>query len=96
MGTNAFQISKAFTTNLTFVYGVPKTVLSDNGPQFCAKFLRQMNRVHGVKPQLTATYHPKANSKNELFNRTILESLLRLIADHPKEWDLYADAFNYA
>eukprot|EP00171_Calliarthron_tuberculosum_P001286 IDg1286t1 len=95
-GTNSFQISKAFTTNWAFVYSVPKTVLTDNGPQFCAKFLRQTHRVLGVKPQFPTTYYPKANAQTERFNRTILASLRRFLADHPKDWDLYADALIYA
>lgn len=95
-GTNAFQIAKAFTTNWAFVYGVPKTVLTDNGPQFCSKFLRQTHRILGAKPQFTTTYHPKANGQTERFNRTILASLRRFIADHPKDWDMYADALTYA
>lgn len=65
-GINAFQISKAFKTNKAFVYGVPKTVMTDNGLQFCAKFLEKMHRVLGVKLQITKTYNPKENFQTEI------------------------------
>eukprot|EP00171_Calliarthron_tuberculosum_P003633 IDg3633t1 len=65
--------------------GIPKTVLTDNEKQFNAKFLQQVYRVLGVKPQFTTTYHPRANGQTEHFNRTILSSLRRFIAGHPKD-----------
>lgn len=74
------------------MYDVPKTVLADNRNQFCAMLLRQTHRVLCVKPKFTITYHPKVNGQKERFNRTILESLLRFISDHPKDCEMYADA----
>eukprot|EP00171_Calliarthron_tuberculosum_P005511 IDg5511t1 len=93
---SAFDVARAFTLHWAFAYGIPKTVLTDNEKQFKAKFLQQVYRILGGKPQFTTKYHPKANSQTEHFNRTILVSLRRFIADHPKDWNLYTDAFTYA
>eukprot|EP00171_Calliarthron_tuberculosum_P001758 IDg1758t1 len=41
-------------------------------------------------------YPPKANGQTEHFNRTILSSLKRFNADHPKNRDLYTDALTYS
>eukprot|EP00171_Calliarthron_tuberculosum_P022605 IDg22605t1 len=93
---SVFDVAKAFTRHWAFAYGIPKTVLTDNGKQFSAKFLQQVYRILGVKPQFTTMYHPKVNGQTERFNRTILSSPRRFIADHPKDWDLYTDALTYA
>lgn len=55
--TNEFKISKAFPTNWSFVYGVPKTVLTENGPKICTNFLRRTSRVLIVKLPLAAIYY---------------------------------------
>eukprot|EP00171_Calliarthron_tuberculosum_P021568 IDg21568t1 len=70
---------------LAFAYGISKTVLTDNEKKFNAKFLQQVYRILGVKPQFTTTYHLKSNGQTERFNRTIISSLKRFIADHPKD-----------
>ena len=36
--TTAPDIAAAFLNNWGFVYGVPNTILTDNGPQFIAEF----------------------------------------------------------
>eukprot|EP00171_Calliarthron_tuberculosum_P010328 IDg10328t1 len=38
----AFDVAKAFTQHWAFVYGFSETFLTDNGKQFCAKFLQQV------------------------------------------------------
>eukprot|EP00171_Calliarthron_tuberculosum_P007048 IDg7048t1 len=41
----ALDIAKAFTTQWAFVYGVPKSFLTENGRQFNAKFLPEVPRT---------------------------------------------------
>eukprot|EP00171_Calliarthron_tuberculosum_P009252 IDg9252t1 len=91
-----FDVAKVFTRHLAFAYGISKTVLTDNGKQFNAKFLQQAYRIIGGKPQFTTTYHSKANDQTERFNRTILSSIRRFIAEHSKDWDIYTDMLTYA
>lgn len=43
-GTNVFQIAQAFQA-LGFFYGIPKIILTDNGPQSNAKFLLQVQNT---------------------------------------------------
>ncbi len=62
-----------------------------------AKFFTHVCDILGVKNVFTTAYHPQTNGQVEQFNRTILASLRHFVADHPKEWDLYAEtvAFGY-
>lgn len=92
----AFNIAKTFTAHWKFTYGAKKSVLTENGKQFNAKFLLEMHNILGTKARFTTTYHPKSNYQTERFNRTILESIRRYTADHPYDWDKFSDALTYA
>ena len=92
----AKTIAKAFVEHWIFVYGTPIWVLSDNGPQFAAKFFQDVCRILGAKNLFTSTYHPQCNGKVERFNRTMLAALRTYVADHPRDWDFFTDAITFA
>eukprot|EP00171_Calliarthron_tuberculosum_P014785 IDg14785t1 len=54
---SVFDEAREFTRHWEFAYSIPKTVLTDNGKQRNAKFLKQVYRILRVKPQFTITYH---------------------------------------
>jgi len=39
-------------------HGLPRKVVSDRGPQFVAKFTRELYRLLGIKLAATTAYHP--------------------------------------
>lgn len=94
--TTAFHIAKAFAKDWVFTYGPPLTVLTDNGPQFAAKFLLQIYRVLGISEVFTTTYHPETNGQTERYNRAILSALRKFCGDQSTSWDLYLDILAYS
>ncbi len=87
----AWELARAFGIHWAFCHGPPKILLADIGRQMTAKFLTHVCQILGVKNVFTATCHPRTNGQNERLNRTILASLRHYVADHRKEWDLYAE-----
>ncbi len=94
--TRDIDIARAFTSQWAFTYGIPKSVLSDNGPQFTARLMLETHRILGIRELFTTTYHPQTNGQTERMNRTICEGLRKFVAEHPKDWDLHTDAITYA
>lgn len=92
----AFTVAKAFVTHWTFVYGSPVELLSDKGKQFASRFFQDVCCIFDEKTLFTMMYHPQCNGQVERFDRTLLSSLRCYVADHPKIWDLYMDAFTFA
>jgi len=92
----AIDIAKAFTKHWVFAYGPPKTILTDNGPQFAAKLLLEVDRILGIRAIHTSAYHPETNGQTERYNRTLVSALRKFVADHPRSWDMWIDVVTHA
>ena len=57
-------------------FGTPKSILSDNGPQFISSiYTDYMNNHSEIKYKYTTTYHPECNGQIERLHRWIKERL---------------------
>ncbi|XP_049529003.1 uncharacterized protein K02A2.6-like [Dermacentor silvarum] len=56
-------------------FGLPRTVMSDNGPQFTSAETARFFRENGVRHITTAPYYPQSNGLAERAVRTIKEGL---------------------
>nr|XP_037285539.1 uncharacterized protein LOC119178406 [Rhipicephalus microplus] len=56
-------------------FGIPRTVVSDNGPQFTSAETARFFRENGVRHVTTAPYYPQSNGLAERVVRTIKEGL---------------------
>ena len=94
--TTAASVAKAFLDHWVYAYGAPQYLLTDNGPQFIAKFFDSVCGLLGIQHYLTAFYHPQTNGKAERFNKTILSRLRHYISEHQQDWDEYLQPLTYA
>lgn len=92
----ANAIAQVFKSHLAFLYGPPVQLISDKGSQFGIKFFQDVFRILNIRNLLVTIYHPQVNGQVERFDRTMLNTLRSDVADHPKEWDVYTDAIEYA
>lgn len=67
------------------VFGVPETLLSDNGQEFLSKDFKTFLETYGVKLINPPKHSPQANS-SERVNRSIIEAIRCYIQDHAT-WD---------
>ena len=80
----------AFCESSVSKYGVPKTLLSDNGPQFSSRLFQCVCDILGVTNLFTSAYHPQTNGQTERYNRTIVSMLRNYVNEHQNDWDKYA------
>ena len=59
------------------LHGFPKKIISDRGPQFAARSMRQILKRIGIDSSLITAYHPQANGQTECKNQEV-EQYLRL------------------
>ena len=94
--TTALTVAQAFCEHWVFVYGPPVTLLTDNGPQFAAKFFQAACAELGIKKVFTTAYHPQTNGQVERYNRTLVEALRAYVSRRQDDWDEFTSAVTYA
>ncbi|CAB4046173.1 Transposon Tf2-8 poly [Paramuricea clavata] len=67
------------------MFGVPKSVISDRGPQFSSSLWEEVGKILGFKSNLSTAYHPQTNGKVERMHRS-LKNALRSRLDGRNDW----------
>ncbi|KAL8441265.1 hypothetical protein Emag_007321 [Eimeria magna] len=88
----AAQVAQALFNEWISRWGVPRALLSDNGPQFTAELLRQLCTTFGISKLFASPYNPRGNSIVESYMRS-LKTTLRLCLQHFRQgWDVVLPA----
>jgi cleavage and polyadenylation specificity factor subunit 1 len=86
---SAESCAETFLATWVARFGVPQTIVSDQGRQFeSALFNALLNRL-GIRHVRTTPYHPQSNGSVERFHRTLKNSLRCVVGDHPQEWERF-------
>jgi len=56
--TSAEGLARLFRDNVWKLYGLPKSIILDRGPQFTAGLIRKLNKMLGIKSKLSTAFHP--------------------------------------
>ena len=82
--TSAEGLARLFRDNMWKLHGLPKSIISDRGPQFMAGLMRELNEILGIKSKLSTAFHPQTDGQTERINQE-LEQYLRIFIDHRQE-----------
>ena len=61
--------------NLFSVHGLPRHLVSDNGPQFVATDFQEFTQTNGIKHSRSSPHHPATNGEAKRFVRTYKEAM---------------------
>jgi hypothetical protein len=79
--------AELYIARILSLHGVPKTILSDRGPQSVSKFWKELHKSLGTKLLHSSAYHPQTSGQTERVNQ-ILEDMLRAcVPEFPQKWD---------
>jgi hypothetical protein len=70
--------AELYIARILSLHGVPKTIVSDRGPQFVSKFWEELHKALD-KLLHSSAYHPQTSGQTERVNQ-ILEDMLRTCA----------------
>jgi hypothetical protein len=73
-------------TEIFFVFGVPESVMSDNGSQLTSHAFKNFLNKYGVEHLFTAVHSPQANAV-ERVNRNIVSGIRAYVDESQKNWD---------
>lgn len=82
----AMSVSKQIEDNVFMLFGVPTSIIVDNGVQFRSREFTKLMATYKVHIRYTANYHPQANP-TERVNRVLKTMLSSFIEDNQRSWD---------
>jgi len=77
-------LARLFRDNMWKLHSLPKSIISDKGPQFVAELIRELNEMLGIKSKLLMVFYPQTDGQTERVNQE-LEQYLRMFIDHRQE-----------
>jgi hypothetical protein len=82
------RYAEIYLTKVVCLHGVPKTIVSDRGPQFTAHFWESLHDAIGTTLTFSTAYHPQTDGQTERVNQ-ILEDMLRACTIiYGKDWEI--------
>nr|XP_009405161.1 PREDICTED: uncharacterized protein K02A2.6-like [Musa acuminata subsp. malaccensis] len=72
--------------NLVTRFGLPKAIITDNGPQFAGRRFREFCASHDIQLRFSSVAHPQTNGLAEVTNRSILDGLKRRVSAARSAW----------
>ncbi|GFW27600.1 retrovirus-related Pol polyprotein from transposon 412 [Trichonephila clavipes] len=91
---SAQAIANAFFENYISRYGVPISLISDNGPQFISEVFEHLSHRLDVKHMKTVTYRPQANL-TERVNRNLVQMIACFVKENHENRDRFLHEFAF-
>ena len=64
----------------------PYSVVSDHGPQFVARFTKELYRLLGIKLASSTAWHPQTNGQTERVNQELDQYLQLFVNERQDDW----------
>ncbi|KAJ9521146.1 hypothetical protein QJQ45_022845 [Haematococcus lacustris] len=92
----AAQYAKLLLEHVFRLHGMPRSVVSDRGPQLHNKFGAEVTKLLQVQVNLSSAYHPETDGQTERVNRVIEEMLRHFIRPDQRDWAEYLPLVEFA
>jgi hypothetical protein len=89
-------IAELFLSSVWKLHGTPKEVISDQGPQFAAKFMWQVFHRLGIRSALSTAYHPQTDGQTERVNQELEQYLRAFVNYRQSNWASLLPMAKYA
>jgi transposase InsO family protein len=76
-----------YIAHIWCLHGVPKTIISDRGPQFVARFWEQLYASLGMHLIHSAAYHPQTDGYTERVNQIREDMLRACVLNYRDKWE---------
>ena len=77
-------------------HGCMRIQINDQGKEFVNEVSENLHEMTGTELRITSAYHRQSNGLCERKNRTIKDSLVKVLEEKPKEWPNIIDGILFA
>ncbi|XP_064966523.1 uncharacterized protein LOC135613430 [Musa acuminata AAA Group] len=74
------QVQRFVRRNLVTRFGLPRSIVTDNGPQFAGRRFQEFCAKHKIQLRFSSVAYPQANGLAEVTNRSIIDGLKRRVS----------------
>ncbi|KAG5876899.1 hypothetical protein JTB14_001183 [Gonioctena quinquepunctata] len=85
--STAEMVTRRIGEEVILVYGAPRLLLCDNGPQYRSHQFRKLAKKYDCEIRYNANYHPLPNP-TERVNRTLKSMPAMYVSDNHRTWDV--------
>jgi len=78
--------ARLFLHQVWKLHSLPKCVVSDQGPQFVARFTRELYRLLGIKLASSTAWHPQTDGQTECVNQELDQYLWLFVNERQDNW----------
>jgi len=78
--------ARLFLHHVWKLYGLPKRVVSDHGPQFVASFTKELYRLLGIRLSSSTAWHPQTDGQTERVNQELNQFLRLFVNERQNDW----------
>ena len=89
-------LATLFRDNIWKLHGLLETALLDQGPQFTAEFICELNTILGIQTKLSTTYHPQTDGQTERLNQDVEQYLRLFISQRQNDWSKWIACTEFA
>ena len=83
----ASTVAHNFVINIICLYGLPETLITDQGTNFLSDLFKNTCKLLKIKKIQTTSYHPESNGALERSHRVLEEYLRHFISYSQTDWD---------
>ena len=80
------DVKKFVWNNIVTRFGVPNSLISDNGLQFDSKAFREFCSDLGIKNRYSTPAYPQSNGQAKAINKTIMNGLKKRLDGAKGKW----------
>ncbi|XP_064966608.1 uncharacterized protein LOC135613501 [Musa acuminata AAA Group] len=80
------QVQKFVWRNLVTRFGLPQSIVTDNGPQFAGRRFQEFCAKHKIQLRFSSVAYPLANGLAEVTNRSIIDGLKKRVSAARSAW----------
>ena len=77
-------LTRLFKDNVWKLHGLPESIILDQGPQFAAGIIRELNWILGIESKLSTAFYSQIDRQTKRVNQE-LEQYLQMFIDHRQE-----------
>lgn len=88
---DATTIAKILVNNFFLKFGIPLSIHTDQGKDFCSNLLKEVSKLFKIKQIQSTAYHPESLGALERSHSTLADYLKHYIDEEQATWDEWID-----